>query len=221
MATRWQALVPPSEPNSAGWLFRRGRRKLLRLPSVERRDDLGYPVFRAIDARRACPRLVQRFSPDLVVANVAREGSAKIHAARRSSASSGLPSVAWLRDVEGIELFDSDQPRLPVCWRTPNTWPRTRCRRGLDVVVVPSVVDLDAYRTTTTRRRVLFINPVAAKGVDRGWILAEDRPDIPFTFRRGWPLSAVDDAAASCDVWLYSANVELLPACRLPRELLR
>jgi glycosyltransferase involved in cell wall biosynthesis len=211
-------LTLPDEPNSARWLVRRGRRKLFRLASVQQSDDLGYPVFRSIDPREGMTVVRERFPLDIVIANVARGSSAQRFTRAVLASSDGLPSIAWLRDVEGIELFDLDPPAVTGVFANADHLAKDARRRGLDVVVIPSVVDLAAYRTATSRHRVLFVNPVAAKGVSRAWALAEGRPDIPFTFRRGWPLSAVDEAALVQRA-AGLANVELRPVCHIPHEL--
>lgn len=211
-------LTPPDEPNSIRWLLRRARRKLFRFPSVQEDDRFGYPVFRSIDPKEGMAVVRERFSPDVVVATVAHGSSAQRFTRAVLAVSDGLPTVAWLRDVEGIELFDSDPPAVSGVLANADHLAEDARRRGLDVLVIPSVVELAAYRTPTSRRRVLFINPVPAKGVSRAWALAESRPDIPFTFRRGWPLSAADEAALVRRA-AGLPNVELRPVCRVPREL--
>jgi glycosyltransferase involved in cell wall biosynthesis len=158
------------------------------------------------------------FSPDVVVENIARGVSAQRFSRAVFASADGLPSVAWLRDAGGIDLFDSDPPAVAAVLANADHLAEDAFRRGLDVLVIPSVDDLAAYRTATRRRRVLFINPVPEKGVAKAWALVEDRPDIPFTFLRSWPLSASDETALVERAASHS-NLELRPACHVPGEI--
>jgi glycosyltransferase involved in cell wall biosynthesis len=66
----------------------------------------------------------------------------------------------------------------------------TRAARdlGVDAPVVQPLVCRTTYRTISHRRHVLFVNPVAKKGVDTAIALAHRNPDIPFVFLESWPM---------------------------------
>ena len=49
--------------------------------------------------------------------------------------------------------------------------------------VLPPIVERARYRVDTTRRAVLFVSPVAQKGLDTALALAAARPDVPFVFQ--------------------------------------
>ena len=57
---------------------------------------------------------------------------------------------------------------------------------GRSAVVVPPLVDREAYRLTSTRRHVTMVNPRRIKGGQTAFDLARACPDIPFTFVEAW-----------------------------------
>ena len=63
---------------------------------------------------------------------------------------------------------------------------RFKADQGHNVQVVPPLIEVEDYRTATTRQEVLFVNPRPAKGSDIAWALAEAMPDIQFRFLEAW-----------------------------------
>ena len=59
---------------------------------------------------------------------------------------------------------------------------------GLDCHYVPSAINVDRYATETSRKRTLFIGSHPNKGIETAFRLAENRPDIPFSFVESWPI---------------------------------
>jgi hypothetical protein len=56
--------------------------------------------------------------------------------------------------------------------------------------VIPPTIDAARYRVRSDRGAVVFINPVAEKGLDRAIGIAAACPDIPFLFVESWTLVA-------------------------------
>ena len=98
--------------------------------------------------------------------------------------------------------------------------PRLATFIGVEPVVIPPLVRPDRYRTETTRTRVLFVNPVPEKGVDRAFQLAEVRPDVSFDFVECGPLSSERRERLLARARRLS-NVAWHRATSTPRELYR
>jgi len=79
-------------------------------------------------------------------------------------------------------------PRLRFLANSAFTASRAASELGIDAPVVQPVVCRATYRTATSRRHVLFVNPVAKKGVNTAFELARRNPDIPFVFLESWPM---------------------------------
>ncbi len=147
---------------------------------------MGYPVFRGYDPRTAASEMLERFRPSAVVVT-SGTSSPLSHAFLRV----GVPTIVYLRDVE-IPLIGGPLPRDPrVAYISNSRFNAARMKAvvGVDPVVIPPLVRPERFYTETTRSRVLFVNPVPEKGVDLAFRLAESRPDIPFDFVEGWPLT--------------------------------
>jgi glycosyltransferase involved in cell wall biosynthesis len=91
---------------------------------------------------------------------------------------------------------------------------------GGEAVFLPSLFPPALYEVSTTREKVLFVNPSARKGVDIALELAGSRPDIPFVFSLSWRMKA----SALLDVRRKArrrGNVEIRRATTDPRVLFR
>ena len=60
---------------------------------------------------------------------------------------------------------------------------------GRDVPVIVPYVEKDRYVTRPDGSFVTFVNPVAVKGAELAFAIAEACPELPFLFVEGWPLS--------------------------------
>ncbi|MGN8158620.1 glycosyltransferase [Salinisphaera sp. SWV1] len=157
--------------------------------------DLGYPVYRGWDVAAGIPEAVRGFQPDLLVIQAGRQS----HLAR-AIVEERLPFIWYLRDVEfdrqvedvgGEAAFRSLLQQATVVANSAFSARLCQERFGVKSHTLPPLVDFTNYRCAgPLRRRVaLFVNPVAVKGVETVFRLAERRPDIPFLMVESWPLS--------------------------------
>ena len=84
----------------------------------------------------------------------------------------------------------SPAPAPAVSRQLGVTAARAASELGIDATVVQPLVCRDTYRTPSVGRHVLFVNPVAKKGVDTAIELARRNPDLPFIFLESWPMAA-------------------------------
>jgi glycosyltransferase involved in cell wall biosynthesis len=152
-----------------------------------RDDELGYRVFRIHDGHSEARAAIHDFEPDVTVANVG--GRTTLEFSRRiMKAAAGRPTVAYMRDFQGITLLSRRDVVPDAIFSNAERIRDLVTARGHQVdAVIPSVVENDAYRTSSSRRVVLFVNPRSeVKGVSLAWALAAARPDVPFVFLEAW-----------------------------------
>jgi glycosyltransferase involved in cell wall biosynthesis len=161
-----------------------------------RDDDLEYPVFRVHDGHSGARTALREFEPDVLVANVG--GRTTLEFSRRMmKAAAPRPVVAYFRDIEGVVLLSRSDVAPDAVFTNASRIRELVTARGVDVAaMIPSVVDVDAYRTESSRRVVLFVNPRSErKGVSIAWALAAMRSDIPFVFLEAWRFTPEQRAA--------------------------
>jgi glycosyltransferase involved in cell wall biosynthesis len=106
----------------------------------------------------------------------------------------GVPAIAYLHGLEfdiGRRRWTGSTGGLPFRAYIANsefTAARFRERFGIQCYVIPPVFRAERYLVAGDRRCVTFINPVAEKGVGIALAIAEQCPEIPFRFVKGWPL---------------------------------
>jgi glycosyltransferase involved in cell wall biosynthesis/GT2 family glycosyltransferase len=158
------------------------------------REDREYPVYRLRDV--ADPISLAAVAGDFRPSVAVIQPSGYFPLAR-DCAGLGLPTVIYFRDVQLGEMrlaeakdFNLENPLLAYLANSPFVAGRLAKIPGISPHIVPALVRPEDYRVETSRRRVLFVNPVPVKGVDIALRLASARPDIPFDFIEAWPLSS-------------------------------
>lgn len=169
------------------------------------------------DVNSLFPYYLDRFKPDLVVLS-----SGDIRAMIRTCLARGIPTILyWL----GVQFHVTEwtiprSPRISYLANSPFIARMLRATFGLPVTVIPSLVMRSRYLTTSSRERVVFVNPHPMKGSHLAFALARARPSIPFTFVEGWKLPESEER------WLrqacaQAANVDLHPRVDDMREIYR
>lgn len=161
--------------------------------------------------------VARRFEPDVIVVNA---GGSWWHDWTRPlvrSAPNDTPLVLYIRDHQAIDLLGELAPHVDLVLVNAEHHARAAAARGVPALVVPSVIEAERYRVQPTGEAVVFINPVAAKGVDTAFAIAAQRPDVPFHFRESWHLSK-PRAEALARRAEQLGNVTLLPSVRDPAE---
>lgn len=170
-----------------GWLafVNRLRRKLPFGSAFPADRRMGYPVHRGWSLIEGAPEAVRRIRPDVVVV----QGSGPVPLTR-AFVELDVPTVLYLHDVEFDRLGGEPpaHPRLQVLANSRFTAERARRELNVESHVVPPLVRPEAYRTNSSRDRVVFVNPNPLKGVEIAFALAERRPDIEFLFIESWKL---------------------------------
>jgi glycosyltransferase involved in cell wall biosynthesis len=170
--------------------------------------EYDVPVFFSPIPEHAYRAVKRRFPPDVVVASsLDRISWRRLRAQLRNDR---IPSVLYLReDVAQGHLSITNAPPDLLLANAGSLAERARAA-GFACLVIPSAIDTAATQVTSTRERVLLVNPLPSHGVDRLWAVAQARPDIPFAVQESWPLP--DPARA--DVVATTArlpNVEFRP----------
>ncbi|MEO7268503.1 MAG: glycosyltransferase [Knoellia sp.] len=135
--------------------------------------------------QNALRSVVESFPPDaVIVSSVDRWVWRRIHDV---CGSRGIPTVLYLREEASLDhLGTGSIPSLLVA-NTPSLAARME-ERGFSCAFVPSVVDVSATATESSRTSALAINPIPLKGSDTVWELARRLPEVPFVVQEGWPL---------------------------------
>jgi glycosyltransferase involved in cell wall biosynthesis len=157
------------------------------------------------------------FRPDVIVVNA---GGSWWHDWTRSlvqSAPAGLPLVIYLRDHQALDLLDELADRVDLVLANSEHLAARAAAHGVSATVIPSLIEPLGYKVDSTREAVVFINPVASRGVETAFAIAEQRPDVPFHFRESWQLpSLVAEGVARRAQGLD--NVTFLRSTDDPRE---
>lgn len=170
----------------------------------------GIPVHRFFRGGRGFAEVLDAAAPDVVLLHaMSAMPLAQVAAAR------GMPLVIYWHDIEFHKL-DGEPPESGArhvansCF----TARRVRDRFGIEAAVIPPIFAQIAtsadHGAAATHDRVLFINPVADKGLEIALRVAALCPDIPFEFVESWTLDAGQRAALAARLTTLP-NVTLTP----------
>jgi glycosyltransferase involved in cell wall biosynthesis len=179
-----------------------------------RDNKLGYSVYRALDPPRSAESVLETFQPDIMVINA---GSVRFVDALRRAAKS-FPIIVYLHSVSALGVLKLQDIRACTLLAIAPHVVSLAAEQGYRANLLPPLVELDQYRPPSTRRTVLFVNPIRTKGVDIAWALAERRPDVPFVFRQAWGVSSQENKHLR-DRCKRQKNVKILRATRDPAEV--
>jgi glycosyltransferase involved in cell wall biosynthesis len=156
-----------------------GRRT--KVVDIDGRPHLSSPI-----PQNALSREIDRFSPHVVVANsLERLAWRRVH---RVCARHGVPVVLYVRETDSLRHLDKGEvPDLLVA--NAESLQTALRDLGFTCEFVPSVIDTGPTLTNSARKVAFAINPIASRGVDVIWRLAEAAPEIPFVIQESWPLS--------------------------------
>lgn len=175
-----------------------------------RRDlSLGYPVIRAADALAALPLVAAALEPTVIVVQSGYALAAMLAGALET----GCPTAVYLHNVELHRIGGTLPPDPHILYLANSRFTADRWRAlfGIAAHVLPPVVRPARYQAAGTGERVLFVNPVPEKGIERVADLAAANPDVPFLIAESWQIGE------DWRTWLRQrfgglANVEWRPA---------
>jgi glycosyltransferase involved in cell wall biosynthesis len=147
----------------------------------------GYPVYRAGRPAIAITETLGRFAPDVAILHPDRADD--LYSALRAARQ---PTLVYLRDAEFGRLGFVPERAAGVGYVANSHFTASAARAafGIDATVVPPLIQPERYATTVSGDEVLFVNPVAEKGVDLAFDIAALCTRRRFRFVEGWPLDA-------------------------------
>jgi glycosyltransferase involved in cell wall biosynthesis len=199
----------------AGRVDRVVRRQLSWRP--RRLDRSPYPAWQSSFPGRCLPAACEQHRPDVVVVtSLDLRTWRSVHAYLLDR---GTPSVVYMR-AEGTVRDLAAGPLPDLVLSNAHSLAHAATELGVSAVVVPSVVELDRCRVESTRQRVLFVNPIAMRGLHIALSMASARPAIPFVIQETSPLDRRDQARLQAQIGPL-ANVEVRIPVPDPRGLYR
>jgi glycosyltransferase involved in cell wall biosynthesis len=176
---------------------------------------LGYSTIRSVRPLDALSPLLGAIRPDAVVPTCGDPGFARAVLER----SREHPSLLYVRDV-GSTTAARPGIHFDVAVGNSEFVARSIRKLGGEATFVPSLFPRPLYEVTTTREKVLFVNPNPRKGLDVALFLAKSRPDIPFVFSLSWRMKSSALRALRRTARRFG-NVEVRRATTEPRLLFR
>lgn len=149
-----------------------------------RDEGLGYPVVRAADPAAALPGLAAEIGADVIVIQSGRSTATMLAAALDT----GSALAVYLHNVELHTVGGTLPPDGAIFYIANSRFAAGRWRDyfGIDCTVLPPVIQPDRYRVPRTGDKILFVNPVPHKGLERVMRLAAENPDLPFLVAASW-----------------------------------
>lgn len=157
--------------------------------------------------QNAALRLLADFGPDLVVGNsLERLAWRRIH---RACERHRVPTILYVREISSLDhLARGEYPDALVA--NARSLQSSLQGRGYECEFVPSVTELDATATVSSREVALLVNPTESHGIDLLWKLAALLPEVHFVVQHSRPPT---DAETECVAALAAGhpNVECRP----------
>jgi glycosyltransferase involved in cell wall biosynthesis len=101
----------------------------------------------------------------------------------------GVATALYLREATALGHLTISKAPPDVLVSNSSQYADEARALGYKSWLIPSIVDRSTCRVSSTRERVLLVNPIASHGVELAIELARLRPDVPFTLQESWPLS--------------------------------
>lgn len=171
---------------------------------------MGYPVHRARYPVLSAAEAVAVARPDVVVA----QGWNAAELARAFCAA-GVPALVYAHNAQQPGPADAG---IDIIANSRFTASLHKDRNVIGIV--PPLIEPHAYRVTSSREAILFVNPIPQKGLAIALDLARSRPDIPFDFFEAWLLSPKQRADAR-RLTAGLANISWHPAISDMRQAYR
>lgn len=156
----------------------------------------------------AFPDLAGSFRPDIVIgSSIERPTWRHI---RSTCAELGVPTALYLREESALRHLSADNGDHSVVLANSKTLVAGAKKVGVTAHFVPSLVDVAAAQTTSSRERIVLVNPRKEHGVMVIPDLARSFPTIEFVLQESWPLSVAERAvideilAVHQNVWFRS-----------------
>ena len=164
----------------------------------------------------AFPHLATSFRPDIVVgSSIARPAWRQIRSTCREL---GVPAVLYLREKSALDHLRIGNGEHSAVLANSRTLVSGARELGVDARFVPSIVDVSNARTTSSRERIVLVNPRPEHGVMVIPDLARTFPTIEFVLQESWPLTSVERAIVD-QMLAQHPNVSLRARTASPAEV--
>lgn len=195
---------------TAAAIVRRPGRKMRAI----RRDSIEQ--WEARVAENALGELLQRTQPDVAIVNSVPRRALRVMLDELRVA--GIRSVLYIREAHAVTHLSVSRAQPDLVVSNAREYCDDAHSLGVDALFVPSVVDLSASMTPTSRRSVVLVNPAPENNPELVLRLADARPNDHFVLQESWPLkpSALADLRALVD---SRTNVELRRRTDRPAEV--
>lgn len=173
---------------------------------------LGYPIYRQRYVLLSIPAAVREFIPDVAIVQVG-EAVRLTHALGACD----VPVLFYLHDATfniKMEMLGGSLRTLEnVQFIANSAFTARRYRELFDIesIVIPPLFIADRYQTQRKSSNVTFINPHVLKGKEIAFRIAEQCPEIPFSFVESWPIPGKE-------LKELSARIRRLPNVTLRRR---
>ncbi len=154
---------------------------------IVRDTTCGYQVYRGWNPVQDAKSLIRSFNPDIVLTQgwMANELA-------RPFVLAGIPTLISIHTPEPFEVDTELLATGRLHFLANSQFTRTLHGNRNFAGVIPPLIRWEDYRVDSTRKVVLFVNPIATKGLKIAVSLARARPDIGFDFVESWRMSRHD-----------------------------
>lgn len=164
----------------------------------------------------AFPDIAISFKPDIVVgSSIARPAWRQI---RETCLELNLPAVLYLREETALSHLQTGTHAAVIA--NSHSLVAGAAAQGTHAHFVPSIVDVEAAKTNSTRERVLLVNPRKEHGVDVVDDLARTFRTIEFVLQESWKLTPAERLHVE-DILERNPNVVFRPRVDSPAEIFR
>lgn len=138
----------------------------------------------------AFPDIAIMFRPDIVIASsIARPTWRQI---RTTCHELGVPSVLYMREHSALGHLASGNGEHAAVFANSHTLLHAAADLGVTAHFVPSVVDIRAAQTTSSRETIVLVNPREEHGLGVIPDLARSFPTIEFVLQESWKLNPAE-----------------------------
>jgi glycosyltransferase involved in cell wall biosynthesis len=152
--------------------------------AIQRDHRFEYTVYRTLDPASSVDVVREEFRPDVVVVNAGGEA----FASKVMSAARPVPTIVYFHGLGALSLLKRSDFSANVVLTVAPHLVAAAADLGYHAELITPLIEKEDYWPPTSRRVVLFVNPIAQKGADIAWALAERRQNIPFVFLKSWQL---------------------------------
>ncbi len=147
-------------------------------------SSLGYQVIRSENPAAVLAEVASASSADAICVLTGKRTVPMIVSALQVD----LPTAVYLHNVETAQIGGMLLPDPSLLYFSNSEFSSKRLKAlfGIESTTLIPLVDPENYRLSTTREKVLFINPSQIKGVEIFFKIAENLPGIPFQVAESW-----------------------------------